>query len=191
MVDLNKIFNKISENSIFSNKFILQTSYTPESIPHREKQIEQVASILAPALRGDRTSNLFIYGQPGTGKTLSTCYVKNEMQKKADKEHIPLRIEYLNCKMRKVSDTEYRIFAELIKKLGGSVPSTGLPTDQIYNKFIELIENEQKLIILVLDEIDQAVKKISDNFLYNLTRLNSELSKAQINIVGISNRINM
>ena len=39
-----------------------------------------------------------------------------------------------------------------------------------------LIENsEEKIFILVLDEIDQVVKKISDNFLYNLTRLNSEL----------------
>jgi cell division control protein 6 len=35
--------------------------------------------------------------------------------------------------------------------------------------------------------LDQAVKKISDNFLYNLTRLNSELGKAQISLVGISN----
>jgi len=40
---------------------------------------------------------------------------------------------------------------------------------------------------LILDEVDQAVKKISSDFLYNLTRLNSELSKTQICIVGISN----
>ncbi|MEM4230641.1 MAG: AAA family ATPase, partial [Candidatus Pacearchaeota archaeon] len=126
-------------------------------------------------------------GQPGTGKTLCTLYVKNEMLKRAKKENIPLKVEYLNCKLKKVSDTEYRIMAELIKKLGGSVPATGLPTDQVYNKFIELIEKEKQLIILILDEVDQAVNKISDNFLYNLTRMNSELSKSQIGVVGISN----
>ena len=98
-----------------------------------------------------------------------------------------LRIEYINCKLRKVSDTEYRILAEFIKKLGGEVPATGLPTDAVYNKFIELVDKEKQVILLVLDEIDQAVKKISDSFLYNLTRLNSELSKSQISLIGISN----
>jgi cell division control protein 6 len=44
-------------------------------------------------------------------------------------------------------------------------------------------------VVLVLDEIDQAVKKISSDFLYNLTRLNSELAKAQICVVGISNNL--
>jgi cell division control protein 6 len=111
----------------------------------------------------------------------------NEMRKRAEKTSTALRMEYLNCKLKKVSDTEYRILAELIKKMGGSVPATGLPTDQVYNKFIDIIEQEKKTIVLVLDEIDQAVKKISDSFLYNLTRLNSELNKTQIGLVGISN----
>ncbi|MCH7590837.1 cell division control protein Cdc6, partial [PVC group bacterium] len=81
------------------------------------------------------------------------------------------------------------IFAELIKKLGGSVPPTGLPSSQVYNKFIELIDNDKKLIVLIFDEIDYAVDKISDSFLYNLTRLNTELSKSQICIIGISNNL--
>jgi len=186
-MQLDKIFDSLSKNSLFDNKFILQTSYTPESIPHRDKQIEQVASILAPALKGERPSNLFVYGQTGTGKTLSVQFVRNEMLKRAAKNLSPLRFEYLNCKLKKVSDTEYRILAELIKKIGSSVPATGLPTDQVYNKFVDIIEQEKKVFVLILDEIDQAVKKISDGFLYNLTRLNSELSSSQISLIGISN----
>lgn len=45
------------------------------------------------------------------------------------------------------------------------------------------------MVILVLDEIDQAVKKISDSFIYTLTRMNSELKKAQISLIGISNSL--
>jgi archaeal cell division control protein 6 len=190
MADLDKIFNAFSENKIFENKFMLQTNFVPEAIPHRDIQIQQIASILAPALRGERTSNLFVYGQTGTGKTLSVQFVKEELAKRAKNSDKKLRLEYLNCKLKKVADTEYRILAELIKKLGGEVPSTGLPTDQVYNRFIELVEKEKQIIILILDEIDQAVKKISDNFLYNLTRLNVELNKTQIGIVGISNDLN-
>jgi cell division control protein 6 len=91
--------------------------------------------------------------------------------------------------MKKVSDTEYRILAELIKKLGGDVPSTGLPTQAVYNKFIDIIDAQKQLIVLILDEVDQAVKKENEDFLYNLTRLNSELSKSQICVVGISNNL--
>ena len=99
-----------------------------------------------------------------------------------------MRIEYINCKLKKVADTEYRIFAELSKKLGISIPETGLPTQEVYRRFLEVLEkNEERLLILILDEIDQAVKKISDDFLYNLTRLNSELGNTQIIIIGISN----
>ncbi len=186
-VDLKNIFDSVMTNQIFENKFVLQTQYTPETIPHRDEEIKQVASILAPVLRGERTSNLFVYGNTGTGKTLSIQYVKDELLKRAKNSDVSLKIEYVNCKLKKIADTEYRILAELIKKLGGTVPATGLPTDQIYNKFLEIIDSEKKVIVLVLDEIDQAVKKISDNFLYNLTRLNTELSKSQMSLVGISN----
>ena len=88
-----------------------------------------------------------------------------------------------------MADTEYRILAELIRRLGSSVPATGLPTDSVYSKFVELIDVKKQLILIVLDEIDQAVNKISDGFLYTLTRLNSELKQAQISIVGISNSL--
>ncbi len=186
--DLDKIFNSFEENRVFKDKSLLQTNYRPEEIPHREEQIKQIASILAPVLRGEKTSNLFLYGKTGTGKTLSVQYVRDELLKRVKKDAgFKLRIEYLNCRLKKVSDTEYRILAELIRKLGGTVPNTGLPTETVYNKFIDIIDSEKQFIVLILDEIDQAVKKISGDFMYNLTRLNSELSKTQICVVGISN----
>ncbi|MFA5953689.1 MAG: orc1/cdc6 family replication initiation protein [Candidatus Pacearchaeota archaeon] len=188
--ELDKIFESFDKNLIFKDKSLLQTNYKPEAIIHRDEQIKQIASILAPILRGEKTSNLFLYGKTGTGKTLSIQFVKDELLKRFNKNsNFELRIEYLNCKLKKVSDTEYRILAELIKKLGGEVPSTGLPTQAVYNSFIELIDSKKQSVILVLDEIDQTVKKISNNFLYNLTRLNTELSKSQISIVGISNNL--
>jgi cell division control protein 6 len=99
-----------------------------------------------------------------------------------------MNIVYINCKLKKVADTEYRLLAELISSLGSEIPATGLPTDQVYNKFLSVLNNSgYKILIIILDEIDQLVKKISDEFLYNLTRLNVQLSKTQIVLVGISN----
>ena len=185
---LDKIFESFDKNFIFKDKSALQINHQPKEIIYRDEQINQIASILAPILRGERPSNLFLYGKTGTGKTLSIKHVREHLLKRVKEDvGFQLRIEYLNCKLKKVSDTEYRILAELIRKMGGQVPTTGLPTESVYNKFIEIVDEKKQLVVLILDEIDYTVKKISDDFLYNLTRLNSELSKAQISIVGISN----
>lgn len=184
---LDKIFNSFIKQTIFKNKMVLQPNYIPQPISHRDVQTTQVASIIAPSLRLEKPSNLFIYGLTGTGKTLVVQHVKNELLKKAKEQNIPLNIIYINCKLKKVADTEYRILAELIRKLGGNIPSTGLPTDHLYRKFISMIDEKKQSFIFVLDEIDQAMNKIGDEFLYNFIRLNTELNNAQISIIGISN----
>ena len=188
-VELGEIFDSAVKNSLFKNKGVLQVRYTPESIPHREEQIKAIAAILASTLRGERPSNLFVYGKTGTGKTLSVQYVCDELIKKSEDLGVDIRFEYLNCKLKKVADTEYRILAALIRQLGGDVPSTGLPTDQVWSKFIELVDKKKQLLVFIFDEIDQAIKKMSDSFLYSLTRLNQELSQAQISLIGISNEV--
>ncbi len=188
-VELNDIFNSAVNNSLFKNKSVLQVRYTPESIPHRDKQIKTIASILAPILRNERPSNLFLYGKTGTGKTLSVQYVQDELIKKADELGVEVKFKYLNCKLKKVADTEYRVLAALIKQLGGYIPPTGLPTDQVWLKFIELIDKKKQLVVFIFDEIDQMIKKVDDSFLYSFTRLNQELSQAQISLIGISNEV--
>jgi len=188
-VELGEIFDSAVNNSLFKNKGVLQVRYTPDSIPHRDEQIKSIAGILSCILRGERPSNLFVYGKTGTGKTLSVQYVMDQLIKKADELDVEVRFEYLNCKLKKVADTEYRILAALIVKLGGTIPPTGLPTDQVWSKFIELVDKKKQLVVFIFDELDQAVQKMGDNFLYSFTRLNQELSKAQISVIGISNDV--
>ena len=188
-VELGEIFNSAVNNSLFKNKGVLQVRHTPDSIPHRDEQIKSIASILASTLRGERPSNLFVYGKTGTGKTLSVQYVSDEILKKSKELGVDVKFEYLNCKLKKVADTEYRVLAALIRQLGGEIPSTGLPTDQVWAKVIELVDSKKQLIVFVFDEVDQMIKKMDSNFLYSFTRLNQELSQAQISLIGISNEV--
>ncbi|MEM4259197.1 MAG: orc1/cdc6 family replication initiation protein [Candidatus Pacearchaeota archaeon] len=190
MDKVDKIFDSVVGNSLFKNKTVLQSNYMPEIILHREEHIEKIASILAPALRGEKPSNLFIYGNTGTGKTLSVQHVKNKLLSKSrELGNEALEVVYVNCKLGKTSETEYRILARIINELGGSVPSTGLPTSDVYLRFIDLIDKKKQILLIVLDEIDQAVEKIGDSFIYSLIRLNTELRNAQISIIGISNKV--
>ena len=186
--ELNGFFEDfLSRKSIFLNKKVLQSNFTPEDIPHRNDQIKQIANILAPSLKLDKPSNLFLYGKTGTGKTLSIKHITNKLINIALKKKIPLKSIYLNCKLKKVADTEYRLVAQISRELGQEIPTTGLPTEEVYKILFNLVDKEKCLIILILDEIDQLIKKTGDEILYNLTRINSELKNSQITIIGISN----
>ncbi|MCK4429302.1 MAG: cell division control protein Cdc6, partial [Candidatus Aenigmarchaeota archaeon] len=96
---------------------------------------------------------------------------------------------YINCKLKRVSDTEYRMLATILKNMGFPVPDTGLPTHTLYDKLIELVDKKEQIILLALDELDALVDKIGDEILYNLTRINTDLKNSKIVIIGISNNI--
>ncbi|MGV8168654.1 MAG: ORC1-type DNA replication protein [Candidatus Nanoarchaeia archaeon] len=186
--NLNNFFETfLKKETIFNNKKVLQSSFIPGEISHRDEQISQVAQILSPALKNEKPSNLFVYGKTGTGKTLVVKYVAEQMENIAKEKELPVQIFYLNCKLKKIADTEYRLIAELARFFGKAVPPTGLPTDEVYNIFFRALDSEEKIIILILDEIDQLIKKAGDEIIYNLTRINSELKNSQLSIIGISN----
>lgn len=185
---LNNFFEEyLTKDPLFINKKALQANYTPNKIPHREKQIEEIAQILAPSLKLDKPSNLFIYGKTGTGKTCVVKYVTKQIMEIAEKKELKLKIIYLNCKLQRVADTEYRLVAQLIRELGGEIPTTGLPTKDVHEVFVKMLEDQKILLLLILDEIDQLVKKISDEILYTLTRMNTEINDSEVSIIGISN----
>ncbi|MCK5025704.1 MAG: ORC1-type DNA replication protein [Nanoarchaeota archaeon] len=177
----------LKRDPIFIEKKVLQSNYSPDTIPHRDNEITKIAQIIAPTLKLEKPSNLFIYGKTGTGKTLSVKHTTNKIIAVAKKESIPLEVFYLNCKLKKIADTEYRLIAELARKLGKEIPITGLPTDEVYRIFYSALDSEKKILIIVLDEIDQLVKKVGDELLYNLTRINEDLKNSMITLIGISN----
>lgn len=186
--ELNNFFEEyLKKEPLFAEKNVLQSAYTPDEIPHREEQIKQIANILAPALRRERPSNIFIYGKTGTGKTVCVRHTTKKLLEVAKQNNVEIKTIYLNCKLSKIADTEYRLVAQLAREFGKDIPSTGLPTSEVYQIFYKAIDEEQKVIIITLDEIDQLVSRTSDEILYNLTRINSELKRSQIAIIGISN----
>jgi len=227
----------LSGEPIFENKEVLRPSYTPHELPHRNDQINRMATILVSALRGETPSNILIYGKTGTGKTASAKFVSQELESTSQKYDVPCEVEYINCE---VTDTQYRVLAQLantfieknqqvianrlddhrelrsdaadepgmlagtefatldeldarIEKLEADaeemeeVPMTGWPTDRVYSTFFEAVDYHERVVVIMLDEIDKLVEKSGDDTLYNLSRMNSELDRSRISIMGISN----
>jgi cell division control protein 6 len=67
------------------------------------------------------------------------------------------------------------------------VPMTGWPTDRVYTTFFDAVDYHERVVVIMLDEIDKLVEKSGDDTLYNLSRMNSELANSRISIMGISN----
>ena len=179
----------LTKQSIFRDKTVLTSQFIPNEILHRDNEILQLSSMLAPTLRKYSASNVFIYGGVGTGKTICVKMVLKQLNETAIKNKINIKTIYINCKMKKVADTEYRLFAQLLNEMNEIVPDTGLPTDVLYRRFFNVIDQDNQTIIIILDEIDALVRKIGDDFLYNLTRVNSELKQARLSLIGITNNL--
>ncbi|HLC50928.1 MAG TPA: orc1/cdc6 family replication initiation protein [archaeon] len=185
-----QLFSKYLESQpLFSNRTILSASFTPNRIPHREKQIADLGRIVAPALKGGKPSNVFIYGRTGTGKTLVAKMVLDELERASVQTSYKAKTFYINCKMKKVADTEYRVLSHLMSQFGKEVPFTGLPTDQLYSMFFKALDEEERTVILIVDEIDNLVERVGDEILYNITRANHELKKSRLSIIGITNNL--
>jgi cell division control protein 6 len=190
------LFKKnLTGNNIFKNREVLRHSYRPQILPHRHPQIDQVASILAPALKNETPSNIVIYGKTGTGKTAVVRYVGSELENASSQMGTSCRVVHLNCE---IIDTQYRVLAQISKSLSGEdeiasdktrsvIPMTGWPTDQVYQELKNQLETTGGVLVIVLDEIDKLVKKSGDETLYNLTRINTDLKKSKVSTIGISN----
>ena len=167
----------LGTRSIFKmDQEILRPSYIPERLPHRESHIDQLAQILVTALKGERPSNVLIFGKTGTGKTAVVKKIENEFRK-ADGARM-VQYFYLNCE---IVDTPYGVLQSIGNKLMENfhqrIPFTGLSTDRVYNLLREKLDEEKRVVIVALDEIDKIVQKNGDDILYQLLKINDDLRR--------------
>lgn len=181
---LDDVFEKFVSNArIFKDREVLRHDYLPGKLPHREEQIRQLGEAVAPLLKGARSSNVFIYGNTGTGKTAVAKFVLSRLEFKAKQFNAPVKLCYVNCRL---AGSEYRVFAALCQSLGVTVPFTGLSVGEVFDRFKAGLENSAVIFMLVLDEAD-ALTKMRGDGLYELTRMNEVLKRSKITLVGISN----
>ncbi|MCX8190311.1 MAG: AAA family ATPase [Candidatus Diapherotrites archaeon] len=182
---MGNIFDKCDfESKIFENRGIMLPSYLPEKLPFREKQIEDMVSVLSACTKGDRPTNLFIYGKPGTGKTSCTKYVINQLDEFAKKNSLRIRTIYANCRQY---NSKYKVLSNVVQKLLPERDIIGYSGTFVYENLLAYCEKNQAKLIVAMDEIDKV--KDLDELIYALTRANEELKKGAISIIGISNQL--
>ena len=186
------IFTQFMEkrNVIVKNKKILQSSYIPDNLPHRMDKINEIVEIIAPALNKDKPSNILIFGKTGTGKTAVMNFVGKELRK-ADENQQNCCYIYVNCE---VVDTTYGILYNISNQIitdpSKRIPFTGWSLDKILAELTDYIDKQDKVFIIVLDEIDRSFQKNGDDIFYFLTTINEILQNSKVSIIGITNNVN-
>jgi len=182
------VFDKyISRVSIFCNsREMLRPSYIPRSLPHREREIDQLAAIISTGLKGDRPSNVLVFGKTGTGKTATVRFVANEAGRSSTIQSIDF--VYVNCCE---VDTNYGVMQHLVNRFIDDpeerAPYNGWSIERVYSLFREVVDRRKRLLVVVLDEVDRLVYRAGDDTLYNLSRINDDLAASKVSLIGIAN----
>ncbi len=179
------IFDKeMARESIFLDRNVLSPHYLPDHLPYREKEIERIMKILAPALKGKKPNNIFIYGKTGTGKTATVRHVIDRLLQAKERYGSNVDSVYINCRTH---NRKYQILLKIAETLYTGENFMGFASTHLYDKILEYIQSTGTIYVVVLDEVDQ-VKDV-DDLLYMLTRANDHLHSGHIAIIGISNNV--
>lgn len=175
------LFHRLEEEEgVFKDERVLLPEYLPEVLPHREKEIREIALAVRPAALGKRPENIVLIGPAGTGKTSCVRHVFRELAEYS-KRALPI---YINCWE---SPTRHAVLSKLAKSLGEILPRRGIATDEIVEQIAGALRRERRVPVLALDELDRLLANPEEaGVLYDLARAKETLG-GDVGLVGITN----
>uniref|UniRef100_A0A2A4JC29 Cell division control protein n=1 Tax=Heliothis virescens TaxID=7102 RepID=A0A2A4JC29_HELVI len=145
----------------------------------RENEIEWLDNFLTEHLEKEQSGSLYVSGQPGTGKTASLSYILNLPKYKEGYKQV-----YINCTMMKSAAS---IYSRICKEL--QLPMSGSTEKACYSAIEKYLKKKHKMILLVLDEIDQLDSK-RQSVLYTIFEWPA-MSESRVVLIGIANALDL
>ncbi len=176
---MEKLFGKEKESaSIIKREEALLPDYAPAEVLHRKAELEEIAEAIKPLAERKLSTNLFVHGLSGAGKTTSVRHVLKEFSEFSSK----VISVYVNCWE---FSTQMGVYSCIVRALQEPLPRRGLAVDEAFDRILERMEKDKLAILLVLDELDGLIFRHEDELLYSLARAN-ERKGVVFGIIGIS-----
>ncbi|KAG5893707.1 hypothetical protein JTB14_017814 [Gonioctena quinquepunctata] len=153
-------------------------STPPADMPGRENELEEMRSFIQSNLEDKCSGSLYISGPPGTGKTASLNIILNDEAISSEFSKV-----YVNCTSIKSPTAIYsKIVSGLKIKMNGK-------TADYLSALENYLKKKHKMILLVLDEIDQLENK-NQSILYTIFEWPSR-PNSQLILIGIANALDL
>lgn len=124
--------------SILTDRTVFEEGFVPEKIIAREAEIAEFVRCLTPVSSGDYTVNIYLYGQPGVGKTL-ICKTVLET-------HFTKQFVYVDCFE---DSTKHDIMEQVMAQMGIFVH--GRPSSR---EMMKRLKKSKKKFLLCLDRCE-------------------------------------
>jgi cell division control protein 6 len=178
------------DQQVFADAEPLDDSYEPEDIRERDEELEKYTRALQPIIDNRPTSNIFLYGKTGTGKTVATKFMLSHLEADAEAyDDVDLSTVWVGCENLSSS---YQVAVALVNKLCEKqgkerISTTGHSQQRVFDLLYRELDALGGTVVIVLDEVDNIGD--SDDILYGLPRARSNgyVEDARPVIIGISN----
>jgi len=184
------IEDELSRRSVFKSEQFLSIDYVPENLPHRQAELRTLAQNFKTLISSPgRTSQRFIIEGPvGTGKTAAAKRFAEQIVQAAERRDIRLHNIHINCRVNK---TTYLVFLRALREFKPEFPRRGHSPEELLQMLVEVLDDEDRYLLLILDELDYFIKQRGSDILYDLTRLTDDRlnAKQRVSIIGIGRKI--
>jgi cell division control protein 6 len=184
--------DELSRKSVFKSEHYLSIDYVPENLPHRDNELRILAQNFKTLITSPgRTSQKFIIeGNVGTGKTAVAKRFAEQMVHAAHRRDIRFHKLHINCRVNK---SAYLVYLKILREFKPEFPRRGHSPEELLQMIVEVLETEDRYLLLILDELDYFIKQKGGDILYNLTRLMDDQLNAQqrLSMIGVGRQIRL
>ncbi len=175
--------------SVFKDQGKLSFDYLPEKLVHRENQTKRLFSLLRPIVEAGASSNAFLYGPVGTGKTHTAKRFCLDFKKFASESSRAVDWDIVNCRQRMGDDA---VLLRLLQHFDAHFPERGFSIAEKMETLRRHLEKHKLHFIVILDEVDALLKKSGADLIYSFARIAEEstAAKGNISMMLISQRSN-
>ncbi|MHA2192824.1 MAG: ORC1-type DNA replication protein [Candidatus Thorarchaeota archaeon] len=182
--------DELSRQSVFKAEQLLSIDYVPETLPHREPELRALAQSFKTLISspGHTSQKFIIEGPVGTGKTAVTKRFADQMVKAATRRGIRLHKLHINCR---VSKSTYLVYLRMLREFKPRFPRRGHSPEEILQMVVEVLDEEDRYLLLILDELDYFIRQRGADILYDLTRLMDDRLNAlqRLSVIGVGRKI--
>ena len=158
------------EARILVNPNVLEEDHLPDRMLHSKDRIAEIEGYLSPVLKKQKPLHLWLYGDPGTGKTATARYILEKLQRKSAVKGL-----YVNCWQH---ESLYSILDYITAELR-ILRAEEQRTAKKLEKFQQYIKDEP--FLLILDEMDKPAPKERSSIIYTFCCL------PKVGLINISN----